>query len=196
MTPQRQEELVKDSARGNGEAYGHLVRLLAPSLMRYVYGMIGNHETAEEVTQSAFVRAYRSLGQLREPSRFRGWLWRIARFAAYDRLRQERRRHGTFESLDDGALKEDLAELQPPGHDIMRLELLSRVHEEINELPPEVIVTLRLRYEENLSYEQMANRLGIPASLVKSRLGRARARLRPRLKKIALEWKQISDETS
>ena len=196
MTPERELSLVKRSAAGDNHAFDDLVRFLAPSLIRFVYSLLGCRDAAEEVAQTAFLRAHGKLDRLKDPTRFKAWLWRIARFAAFDRVRHQNRRGPKPDSLDITGAAETALSTALPEHELIRCDLINRTRQAVERLPTDIAQVLMLRYEEELTYQQMADQLGLTLFQVKARLARARAQLRPRLKPLASEWKQLFDETS
>ena len=196
MTPDRELKLVTRSAEGDDKAFDDLVRFLAPSLVRFLYSLLSDREAAEEVAQTAFLRAHAKLDRLRQPARFKAWLWRIARYAAFDRVRHQRRRGPSPDSLDAAGADSAALTRISPEHQLLRCDLIDRTRRAVDRLPSDTIEVLMLRYEEELTYQQMADRLGLTLFQVKARLARARAQLRPRLKPLADEWKRLCDETS
>ncbi len=196
MTPEEELGLVTESAKGDEDAFGDLVRFMAPALIRYLYSILGNLDSAEEVAQLSFLRAYQKIDRLRDPARFKAWLWRIARFAAFDRVRRERRRGPEPDSLDSIGIESGIPDYSVPEHLTARYDLIEKTRSAINRLPTENVEVLVLRYEEELTYQQMADRLDLTLFQVKARLARARSQLRPRLSELADEWKQFCDETS
>ena len=194
MTPDHEIELLSRAAKGDEDAYAAVVMRHAPAFVRYLQTIMRDAEGAEDVAQEAFVRAYRKLGRLRSPDRFRQWLWKIGRCAALDVMRTLQR-VGTSpaETLTQ---KLDLRPSDDASADLwMEHEsVLRRIREAVAELPREARELIELRYARQCSYREIAERLGINHAQVKARLARARARLKSKLDGIAQEWNGILDE--
>jgi RNA polymerase sigma factor (sigma-70 family) len=197
MASIRECELVTEAQQGSEAAYASLIQETAPALLRYLATIMHDSMRAEDVAQETFVRAFRSLATLREPERFRPWLWRIARCAAIDALRRAR-------SLDAGApeivLREDLDVMfssEPTTEYWMRYQaLLDQVKEAVSDLPDGVEQLLRMRYCDGHAYQAIAEQTGLTLVQIKARLARARAKLRGMLRGAARDWKHIRDAMS
>jgi RNA polymerase sigma-70 factor (ECF subfamily) len=156
-------------------------------IFRRVFGMLKNHEDAEEVTQDTFLRARRGLESFRGDAAFSTWLYQIATNLAHNRywFWWRRRRHAAV-SLDavisadaDLTLAEVLPDEQPdPGEEMVTQELLERVEAAMKVISPSHREILTLRNVRNLSYEEIAARLDLSLGTVKSRIARAREALK------------------
>ncbi|MFH1377861.1 MAG: sigma-70 family RNA polymerase sigma factor [Planctomycetota bacterium] len=172
------EPLVIASAAGDARAFGQLVLRYQSYVKMVVWRKIGNSETAEDVAQEAFVRAWRKLGHLDDPKRFRQWIARIASNLATDFLRSKR--------PEPLPIKEEILDEPDPhqpviGRDIETHELMSRIVAAIDELPEEYRLTATLKYIEDLDYKTIAARLGIKDETIRKRLQRANVKLREKL---------------
>ena len=138
-------------------------------------------EAAEDVTQEAFVRAWRAIDTFRG-ERFRSWLLRIVANAARDELRRRKRR--PQRSLDETWDDSDMASIDPvepglgPQERAEQTELRGVLERAIAELPEEWRMVVLLSDVHGMSYEEIADAVDAPLGTVKSRLSRARARLR------------------
>ena len=133
-----------------------LVRALARSYVR-------DDDAAEDVVQETFWRAWRSIGDLGDPSRAKAWMTEIARHAAIDHLRS-RRRHTTEELNVDVAAPEEKDEG----------DLVERVIRAVDALRADYRQIMILRYVEKLSYEGIARALGMTPGAVGEKLNRVR----------------------
>ena len=139
----------------------------------------------EDVTQEAFIKAYRALGKFRGDSAFYTWLYRIAVNAAKNHLVAKGRRPGAnatiedAEGLDEGGL---LSESAAPEALAMGGELAEVVESALNGLPDELKAALMLREFDGLSYDDIADVLGCPVGTVRSRIFRAREAIDRRVK--------------
>jgi RNA polymerase sigma-70 factor, ECF subfamily len=159
--------LVRDARGGDRAAFGELVRRTQDAMVRTARALVGDHHEAEDAAQEAFVVAFGKLGQLRDPARFRAWIFRIL-----TRTALARRRRPTARRLADG----DVPARESIDHG--RLDALSR---EVDRLPDRYRSPLSLHYLAGLTYRETAEALGISEKRVKSRLYDARALIRKRL---------------
>jgi RNA polymerase sigma-70 factor (ECF subfamily) len=163
------------------ECYRKLMRKYWKVVAVLAAGKVGDPREAEEVTQEAFVRAFRSLGKLSEPVAFLGWLLRIARNLATDRLRG-RRSMVSLDALGDAA--EDLAASSmrssagDPSRSLESDEEAAHVMKALEELPEKYREVVALRYLEGLDGKAMARLLGEPEGTVRNRLFRALEKMR------------------
>ncbi len=152
---------------------------------RLAYHLTGNKHDAEDLTQDVFVRVFNSLSQYK-PGTFEGWLHRITTNLFLDRMRRKKRIRFDFMADDDASVStsdsfdrhersgqpEDAFEMAYLGDDIVQA---------LGDLPPEYRAAVVLSDIEGLSYEEIAATLGIKMGTVRSRLSRARAKLRESL---------------
>lgn len=180
MLQQREQELVRKAQAGDLEAFGELVKEHQQFLFNLSYRLLGDRREAEDVAQDAFVRAWLGLRQFRGQARFRTWLYRIATNLCYNRLPGLRR---ALEALGDehivGVPDEQLVD---PARTVEAGERRAVLHQEIEALPDGYRLLILLRYQRDLSYEEIARVLDLPLGTVKVGLFRARARLRDRLR--------------
>lgn len=175
------EQALIDAARqGNLAAFNRLVLTYQGLTYNLAYRILSNADSAEDAAQEAFIKAYRHLGQYRGGS-FKAWLLRIVTNVCYDQLRHKQRRPAG--SLEDLAVDEDHAadlvdKAEEPADYALRQELSRAIQAGINQLPAEQRIVLTLSDIEGLSYEEIAVVMDTSLGTVKSRLSRARAKLR------------------
>jgi RNA polymerase sigma-70 factor, ECF subfamily len=178
--------LVAAAKKGDTAAFEELVNRYESKIFRLTMNITGNREDAEDAMQDAFLKAYAHLEGFQGDSRFYTWLVRIAANEALMRLRK--RRPGQF-SLDEAIEGEDadfmpreLEDWRPsPEREYAQSEMHGILAGVIEKLEPEYRVVLVLRDLEELSTQETADVLGISVTAVKSRLLRARLKLRERL---------------
>ena len=184
--PYSDAELVARLKAGDQAAYAQLVEEHAGRIYRLALRMMGNEADAEDVLQETFLNAFRSIDRFEERSSLSTWLYRIASNAALMRLR---RKEPEQISVDE-PLERDDGDLVPrqffdfcclPEEDLLRDEAVAEMNRAVEELPPTLRSVFILRDIEGLSTEETANALGLSVSAVKSRLMRARLKLRERL---------------
>ncbi|MCL5046056.1 MAG: sigma-70 family RNA polymerase sigma factor [Actinobacteria bacterium] len=178
--------LVQRSKRGDLGAFEELVARYEKKVYNLAFRLTGNHDDADDVAQEALLRAYTSLSSFRGDSSFSTWLYRIVTNAGLDEIRRRRRRATT--SLDDplSTREGEVARQVPdasegPVEIAERIEVREQVQEAINSLADDHRVVLILRDLQGLSYAEIAGILRCPLGTVRSKLSRARERLKFRL---------------
>ena len=173
------QELVERVQRGDKKAFDLLVLKYQQKVMNLVSRYLRDPSETMDVTQEAFIKAYRALPGFRGDSAFYTWLYRIAINTAKNHLvAQGRRPPGsdvdaeTAEQLDAGTR---LKEYATPEHHLMERELAETVRQAIDELPEDLRTAITLRELEGLSYEEIAKAMECPVGTVRSRIFRARA---------------------
>jgi len=166
-------EAIERAARGDQAAFGTLVEQYQEVAFRAAYLIVRDTQTAEDVAQDAFIRAYRHLASFRIGEPFRPWLLRIVTNTAINEVRSRQRRTGLLGRF---------AAVAPATVDAPDVSLAdehaSTLARAINELPLDDRVVLHLRYFLDLPEREIAATIGKPAGTVKSRLHRASMRLR------------------
>jgi len=160
-------QLVRRVLGGEQEAFSELVRRHQTSLYRYARSLELPSDTAQDLAQDAFVRAYERLEQCRDTTRFRAWLLSILRHLVLDYRRDLRQRTVGLDSISEG----DVAQPPPP------LELRHSLSTALAALPALLREAFLLRHQQGYSYEEIAAITGSRVSAVKMRVHRAREQL-------------------
>jgi RNA polymerase sigma-70 factor (ECF subfamily) len=165
----REPQLVARAADGDLQAFEVLVRRYQLPIFRLCLGMLGNRHDAEDAAQDAFLTAWRAIGRFRGESKFSTWLYRLAVNRC---LRHLARQTAQSDELTDraGTLGDPEAEFEA----VQRLEDIAAA---VAKLTPEQRVPFILREVEGLTYNEIAEVLGVTMTAVKSRLNRARVEL-------------------
>ena len=172
-------DLVRRSLAGDRAAFGDLVERYERVIGVLAFQKVGNRSDAEDVAQEAFLKAFAALDELKEPERFGSWLYGIVFRAAIDLLRRRQRR-GPVVAIED---VEPVSAIRTET-EVARREQSERVVEAVGELPDKYRLVLTLRYQESLSYQEIADHLGEPAGTVANRIHRAANLLRERLREL------------
>ncbi|TDQ40203.1 RNA polymerase sigma factor RpoE [Thiopseudomonas denitrificans] len=178
MTADEDKLLVERVQKGDKRAFDLLVLKYQSRIMALVVRFVHDSHEAQDVTQEAFVKAYRALGNFRGESAFYTWLYRIAINTAKNYLVSRNRRPpsadvdaGDAEFYDgDHALKN----IDTPERLLLRDEIEETVQHSIRKLPEDLRVALTLREYEGMSYEDIAHVMQCPVGTVRSRIFRAR----------------------
>ncbi len=172
-------ELVEQTLRGSQAAFGVLVRRYERPVFSVVVRIVRDPELSADICQEAFVRAYRFLSSFDPRYRFSSWIFRIAHNVAVDHLR--RRRIATV-SLDSAAepggatLAEFLEDErgEAPSRAVERANLAGALEQALAGLRPDYREVLLLRFQQDLSYSEIAQVTGLPLGTVKTYLHRGR----------------------
>lgn len=183
-----ESELVQAAQKGSQDAFAQLVEQNQGKIYSLCYRMTGNPEDAADLTQEAFLNAWRGLSKFGGQSSFSTWLYRLASNACIDFLRREKRRSALSMTLDEGDGEESReAELPDerytPERELERKEIHRALQEGLLSLSPEHREVLLLRETEELSYAEISQCLGLEEGTVKSRIARARMSLKDYLQK-------------
>ncbi len=180
------QQLVERVQSGDKKAFDLLVMKYQQRIVNLVSRFVRNHADALDVTQDAFIKAYRALPNFRGDSAFYTWMYRIAVNTAKNYLAVQNRRPpdveqdiSEIEQIEgDHALKE----YATPEHMLLRDEIQETVIQAIEGLPEDLRVAITLREVEGLSYEDIAVAMDCPIGTVRSRIFRAREAIDKELK--------------
>ncbi len=184
------QQLVERAQRGEKHAFELLVSKYQRKLARLLSRFIRDTTEVEDVTQEAFIKAYRALPTFRGDSAFYTWLYRIGINTAKNYLVAMGRRAPTTTDIDSEEAEgfedgDQLRDLNTPENEMMSRQVAETVNQTLSELPEELRTAITLREIEGLSYEDIANIMNCPIGTVRSRIFRAReaiaAKLRPLL---------------
>lgn len=178
-------QLVASARAGDAAAFEELVARYEDKIFRLTNNITGNREDAEDAMQDAFLKAFAHLDGFHGESRFYTWLVRIAANEALMRIRKRRPNHFSLDQPIEGEadlMPRELEEWSPnPEQLYAQSEIDGIVATFVDQLEDEYRIVLVLRDVEELSTQETADALGISLSNVKSRLLRARLKLREKL---------------
>ena len=182
-TDMNESDLIFAARKGDADAFNQLVLRYQDRIYNLAVRILGDEDTASDVTQNTFLTAYLNLHRFRNGS-FRIWLYRIATNACYDVFRKYKR-HPTQSIEDMDLAVEKLASQDhfssttgEPEIEIERRELEQVVQSALNQLNVDQRAVLILVDQQEFEYQDAAHILGIALGTLKSRLTRARLRLR------------------
>jgi len=181
------QQLVERAQRGDKRAFELLVEKYQRKLARLVSRLVRDPGEVEDVTQEAFVKAYRALPSFRGDSAFYTWLYRIGINTAKNYLVATGRRAPTSTSVDAEEAEglesgEPLRDINTPESLLLSKEIATTVNAAIESLPEELRSAIQLRELEGMSYEEIAKLMDCPIGTVRSRIFRAREAIAERLK--------------
>jgi len=185
-------ELMARARRGDRDAFGQVVARYGDALVAYLARLTGSRERAEDLAQDAFLRLYRAAPRYRERGRLAAFLYRIATNLLRSEERRERRWRALRPTL--GAQEKTAADPGAP-HRLMQVELRRRLAAALADLPLALRAPLVLYEIEDWPQREIARALDCREGTVKSRLHRARARLREALGPLWDEWNEWNGGT-
>ncbi|NYT23065.1 RNA polymerase sigma factor RpoE [Alcaligenaceae bacterium] len=182
-------ELVARVQRGEKRAFDLLVLKYQRKIMRLLSRMIRDPSEIEDVTQEAFIKAYRALPQFRGDSAFYTWLYRIAINTARNWQAASGRRPVTsslVENADGETFDEidNLTDISTPESMLASRQIAETVNAAMQSLPEDLRTAILLREIEGMSYEDIAQSMGCPIGTVRSRIFRAREAIASQLKSV------------
>ena len=173
-------EIIAGTVAGRLDGFEELVRRYQRPITGYVFRMVGEYESALDVTQEVFIKVYNSLHKYSSEYKFSTWLYRIAHNAAVDHLRRNSITPQSLEAENaDGSFQIQLeSRTASPEQDRERSEWRSEIDSVVRALPPAYRDLIMLRHGRDLSYDEIAEVTGLPLGTVKNRLFRARELMR------------------
>ncbi len=179
------QELVERVQRGDKRAFDLLVLKYQRKVVNLVSRYVRNQSEALDVTQEAFIKAYKAIPNFRGESAFYTWIYRIAINTAKNHIVAQGRRPpgsdldaGTAEQMDIGIR---LQENTTPENQLLQDEIAETVRDAIDALPEDLKTAITLRELEGLSYEEIASAMSCPVGTVRSRIFRARDAINTKL---------------
>ena len=182
-----EEQLIRQAQQGDNSAFEQLLLAHQKKVYNLCLRMAANPDDALDLSQEAFIKAWRALGQYQFEASLSTWLFRLTSNVCIDFLRQKKRRQETsltenYDDSDEGA-ELSLPDCAPlPEQQAITNETKIELARAMGQLAPDHREILQLRVVEDLPYEQIADILGVRVGTVKSRLARARLSLRKILK--------------
>lgn len=171
---------IERARKGDRRAFDRLVDAHAAAVWRVAWRIVRHREDAEDVVQETFLAAFRSMPEFRGEAAFSTWLHQIARSRALNHLQRASERGRRASAPLDADREESVPDRREPSplRALESKELLRRLAECFEKLPAPWKAVLALRDAESLSYEAIAEAVGIELGTVRSRLARARFALK------------------
>jgi len=175
--PQNIDALIERCLAGDQSAWEEIVRLHRRKVFNIAYKFVGKHDLAEDLTQDIFLKLYRSLDTFDRRANFQTWLISVSRNLCIDHYRSVRKERETINRDIDAST------LMPMSRDrsaYAQLELRDRVQllrAALEMLPPTLRTAVLMRDIQELTYQEIADKLSVPEGTVKSRINRGRTEL-------------------
>lgn len=182
-----EEQLIQAALAGESHAFGQLVERYQDRLYSAMVSVVGSTDEAEDVVQEAFIQAYVKLNTFQMNAKFFTWLYRIAFNYALSRRRKNRGKVSLDQNRETTG-NEPTDDHEGPDADMVRNESISLVRRALDRLSEDHRSILVLREMQSMSYEHIAEILGIEIGTVRSRLNRARTQLKAQLEQMP-DWR-------
>ena len=173
-------DLVATAMSGIEGSFEELVRRYQRPISAYVYRMVGDYDSALDLTQEIFIKVYSSLSRYRAEFKFSTWIYKIAHNSAVDHLRRTATREQSLINGNDGDTFELPIESGRPNpeQESERKERRIEIEGVVRTLPSHYRELIILRHSQDLTYEEIVEVTGLPLGTVKNRLFRAREMMR------------------
>jgi len=179
-------EIIERILNGDVNSFEIIVKKYEKMIYNLAVTKTQNRETAQDISQECFLRAYKMLRSYRTDSAFSTWIYRICQNLIIDFYRKDKKIKTVsltpMTSPDDGDIKEKDIDIEDtesePSEQIIRAEKIKKIREIINLLPDDLREMIVLRDLQNFNYAQISEMTGIEIGTVKSRLNRARGKLK------------------
>jgi RNA polymerase sigma-70 factor (ECF subfamily) len=177
MDKQEDNIVIEQILAGNARLFETLVKKYQKQVFNLAFRMLGLREEAQDVAQSAFVKAYENLGSFNFESKFFSWIYRIA----INECINAQKRQARFENADENNIETLATNCSDAATDLEDKEQTVIINKAVTELRDDYRALIILKYYDNFSYEEIAQTLEIPVGKVKSRLFSARQSLKEKL---------------
>ena len=178
-TPQPQEidTLIERCLRGDQSAWNHVVGLYWRKVFNIAYKFVGRHDEAEDLAQDIFLKLFKSLKTFDRRANFSTWLISVSRNLCIDHYRSTRREHDLVSHDVDTSTVPYPSTIESPHMMLERRDRVSLLRAALDKLAPSLRTAVILRDIQELTYQEIADRLGVPEGTVKSRINRGRTEL-------------------
>ena len=184
----RDTKLIEEALKGKQKAYRELTERHQTAIFHIIFKIVRDRETANDLAQETFMKAFSSLATYRSEYRFSTWLYKIAANCSIDFLRKKRIQALSLDrpiNDESGSREMDVPDFSyHPERDLERKEQRFSIKEAISSLPDKYREVIIYRHQDDKSYEEIADLLDIPLGTVKARIFRARELLKKKLKAI------------
>lgn len=179
---------------GDANAFELILKEYDKKVYMYIYNMVKNKDTAQDLTQDTFIKVYKNIDRFDKSKHFITWLYTIAKNTTFNYLKSEKKVQlfEIDENIDSISRISNYSISASPEVLLERKEQTMYVNMMIDELPQKYKVLILLKYVEKLSYKDISERLNVPVSKIESRLYTARQHLMSKMKKSKNEEGQVT----
>ena len=186
------DELIERCLAGDQHAWEQIVRLHWRKVFNVAYKFVGKHDEAEDLTQDIFLKIFKSLSSFDRRANFQTWLISVSRNLCIDHYRSVRKERETIDrDVDPGDLMPVSAEVSPYAQ-LEHRDRVSMLREAMTTLPETLRTAVLLRDIQELTYQEIADRLALPEGTVKSRINRGRTELARQIKRLKHQYDELA----
>jgi RNA polymerase sigma-70 factor (ECF subfamily) len=178
------ETLIERCLRGDQGAWDEIVRQHWRKVFNVAYKFVGKHDEAEDLTQDIFLKIFKSLSTFDRRANFQTWLISVSRNLCIDHYRSVRKERETIDRDVDPALLAPVSADAGPFITLERSDRRALLRRALEQLAPALRTAVLLRDIQELSYQEIADRLALPEGTVKSRINRGRIELARQLRRL------------
>jgi RNA polymerase sigma-70 factor (ECF subfamily) len=176
--------LIERCLAGDQAAWDQIVRIHWRKVFNLAYKFVGRHDEAEDLTQDIFLKIFRALHTFDRRANFQTWLISISRNLCIDHYRSVRKERETMARDVDSADLSPVSRERSPHAALEQLDLRQLIRQALAELPPALKEAVVLRDLQEFSYQEIADKLGLPEGTVKSRINRGRLELARQIRRL------------
>jgi RNA polymerase sigma-70 factor (ECF subfamily) len=176
--------LIERCLKGDQVAWDQIVRMHWRKVFNLAYKFVGRHDEAEDLTQDIFLKIFKALHTFDRRANFQTWLISISRNLCIDHYRSVRKERETMAREVDSADLMPVSRERGPHAELEQIDLRQLIRQALAELPPALKEAVVLRDLQEFSYQEIADKLGLPEGTVKSRINRGRLELARQLRRL------------
>ena len=184
VPPDSLETIIQQCLHGDQHAWERIVRLHWRKVFNVAYKFVGKHDEAEDLTQDIFLKIFKSLDTFDRRANFQTWLISVSRNLCIDHYRSVRKERETIDRDVNANELTPAAVEQSPVAALEQRDRVALLRRALKLLPATLRTAVVMRDIQELSYQEIADRLGLPEGTVKSRINRGRSELARQIKKL------------
>ena len=184
VQPQAPDEIIERCLHGDQAAWEAIVRLYRRKVFNIAYKFVGRHDLAEDLTQDVFLKLYKSLDTFDRRANFQTWLISVSRNLCIDHYRSVRKERETINRDVDPADLTPISTDTPADARLVHRDRVQLLRLALDKLAPTLRTAVLLRDIQELTYQEIADRLQLPEGTVKSRINRGRTELARQIQKL------------
>ena len=178
-----EKTIIMRCQQGNKQAFGILVKKYMKQAYFTALGLVGSHEGALDLSQEAFIRAYRAIDKLNVEQKFFTWFYQILRNLCFNYLRDSARHARSFSEIGEQVISNIIDKSQDASQKVEQNEIKEALWKAMSELKPQEREIIILKDFQEMSYKEIAKTLACPVGTVMSRLYSARQALKNKLER-------------
>ena len=189
--PQEIDSLIERCLEGDQTAWETIVRLYWRKVFNIAYKFVGRHDEAEDLTQDVFLKLFKSIRTFDRRANFSTWLISVSRNLCIDHYRSVRREHDAVTHDIDVVTLAQPSTSDSPHAMLERRDRVALLRTALDKLAPSLRTAVMLRDIQELSYQEIARRLGVPEGTVKSRINRGRTELARQIARLREQQERV-----